>query len=126
MSFEVYRPETRGEKRAVVSINKNGRLTFNTVAQKLLGDCERVVLLYDREQGLIGVKPAADEEHSVRLRRTPRPKSVRTEVHCMGFFRYYNIPIKSEKRYAKYQNGMLVIPLQKPNADPLRVYKGAA
>ena len=53
-----------------VSISRNGNMTMNLATKKLLGDADRLILLYNETERLIGLRPAKSEDlHARPLRQ---------------------------------------------------------
>jgi hypothetical protein len=110
-----------------IAIQKGGILSVNREALDALGGAERVVLLFDREARLLGLRPAtADEGHSYAVRQQGDTQS--WLISGKSFLRAYDVPTDHARRYAAtMQDGILVADLKaeatvprKPRAKAVR------
>ena len=127
MGFELYETSMCGERQAMVGLRKDCTISFNRMAQKHLRDYDRVQLFYDRGRHVIAIKPVTKETpNSFAIRRYERERTVEVLTSSKGFFEFYNLPRDSRKRIARYEDGMLVVQLEREvkSADPLRVFHG--
>ena len=96
-----------------VSLNGRGHFHFNQKAVDEMGDCEAVVLLFERSERLIAIKPSSpDVEHSYRLIR--QGASTNYYVRAKSFCTFYGIHIPDALLFhdVVIDHGMLVLSLE--------------
>jgi len=113
MPFEVFdKKAVPNSAEAWVTLQKRGNFSFNRKAIEAFGNPEAVELLYDRENKLIGFRPASPGAP----RAYPVRKTGNSGTHLvagMAFSQHYGIPTEEARRFSpKLQDGMLVIDLK--------------
>jgi len=103
MPFEKFVPPRR-QKSPQVSIKKTGTISFDKAyaASIGLGDATHVVLFFDPQKKLVGVKRAKDprEDGAVKLSHRQRVSSVRAR----SFFEHYGISLEATRRFPVRQD----------------------
>ncbi len=114
MGFEVFdKRAATSSKTPMVTIQKGGHFSLNRAAYEAVGTPEAVELLYDREEKLIGFRPASPD-----LPRAYPVKSLGTNatgrlVAGQAFCKYYDIDASVARRYTvEMQDGILVLDLK--------------
>lgn len=104
-------------QKPAVTIQKRGALSFNTAAFEALDYPKHVVLLYDRENELIGIQKASGAKpHAYAVRGVGNNEATRV-VSGKAFLSYYEIPRDVARRWtAKMQDDTLVIDLKQPGS----------
>ena len=102
IQWEVFRggqTKPSGE-RLTVSINKKGNLTLSTYACSLLGTPEKVLVMFNKRDTLIGLSPthAADEDG---FDVTPGSGGHNYIIRAAPFCRHHNISVEVTERFAK-------------------------
>ena len=111
MGFELYdakgarhRPRTPGPE-TFVTVTPSNTLLVNRHASEAVGHPGRVLLYFDRERRLAGMRPA-EEDDARAYRASRRANGMQFTVGCMGFVREHGI---GDGRYpARMEGGMLV------------------
>ncbi|HMO49583.1 MAG TPA: hypothetical protein PKE26_03325 [Kiritimatiellia bacterium] len=124
MAFEKF-TQTGTRQAPLVSIRRGGSLGLSQGAINRYGfdnDMTHVVLFYDKEDKLVGIKPIAgdSEEHAIKVIVRPykaaKGKESKTAFFsAKSFLDFYAIPYSETKSYdAKWdeQNAMIVIDLK--------------
>ncbi len=97
-----------------VSLNGRGQFMLNRKAVAELGDPEAVVLFYDRNSRLIGLRGSpADVEHAYGLKT--QSSSQNYQIKASSFCNYYNINVGDTIVFndVKIEDGMIVLSLDK-------------
>lgn len=97
-----------------VSLNGHGHFHLNQKAVDALGSCEAVVLLFEKSERLIALKPSApDVEHSYRLTR--QGNSQNYFIRAKSFCNYYGIRVGDSIVFNDVivDEGMIVLALDK-------------
>jgi hypothetical protein len=119
MTFETFEKNRMPSKgRPAVTIQKRGSISLNTAAYEAIGEPSFVVLLYDREERLIGIRESdANTPHAYNVRGTGKNQATRV-VSGKAFLSYYDIPRGVARRwFAEERDGMLVIDLKQPGTE---------
>jgi hypothetical protein len=116
MAFERFTASGRSFK-GRVSIRRNGQISLSHGAvQKFnLADCPYVVLFYDKERTLMGLKPAQDPEEPGAYKLNH--KGAGASIAGLAFLDYYGIDYSRAQRYdARWdeEHEMVVIDLSAP------------
>ena len=96
-----------------ISLNGRGHFHLNQKAVDELGGCESVVLLYEKAERLIAIKPSPPEvEHSYRL---IRQGSSNFYIRARSFCLFYGIHVPDSFLFydVVIDEGMLVLSLDK-------------
>lgn len=115
-TFERNRMPSKGQP--AVTIQKRGAISLNTAAYEAIGKPSFVVLLYDREERLIGIRESdANTPHAYGVRGTGKNQATRV-VSGKAFLSYYDIPRDVARRwFAEERDGTLVIDLKQPGTE---------
>ncbi len=102
MQWEVFRGgQTKpSSERLSVSINRKGVLTVSKYACELLGKPEKVLLMFNKRDSVIGLSPTHagdDDGFDVKL-GSGRHNYL---VHITPFCRHHNISVEVTERFAK-------------------------
>jgi hypothetical protein len=119
MPFEEFkRKQMVSLDKPAVTIQKRGALSFNTAAFEALGCPEHVVLLYDRENELMGLQKASGATpHAYAVRGVGNNEATRV-VSGKAFLSYYGISRDVARRWtAKLQDDILVVDLKQPGFE---------
>jgi hypothetical protein len=102
-----------------VSIGRHGNMSMNLATKKLLGDVDRVILLYNETERLIGLRPAtAEERHAKPLRQSATQRT--WALSAEGFLKRFQILHDSGRSYEPRPiEGMVVIDLSSPKPPRL-------
>ena len=117
--FETFKKYDMPAKGALsVTIQKRGAISLNIAAFEALDSPEQVELLYDREERLIGIRPAtADTPHAYAVRGVGNKGATRV-VSGKAFLSYYGIPRGVARRWtAEKRDNMLVVDLKEPGTE---------
>jgi hypothetical protein len=95
-SFEVFESiHARSPKAPRVGLSRRGYFSLNKAAYQLLGQPSRVLLLYDRERAIVGLKPAdEDTPHSYKV--VQQGKSQSHVIAAKAFCDHYEIAYGDE------------------------------
>lgn len=100
MGFEAFeRRLAHASKEPFATIQRKGPISFNRAAVELVGIPESVVLLYDAERKLVGLKPA---ETNDPLAFTLRSQGKNTNTYIVAghaFARYFGLDTSVARRY---------------------------
>lgn len=96
-----------------ITINLRGYFGLNQAAALALGEAKRVVLLYDKQNDAVGIKPVTKElPHSYPLRRQTSGRSYL--VSGAAFCKHYGIDISKPRKFkAQIEGSVLVFDLHK-------------
>jgi hypothetical protein len=104
----------------VLTIQASGGMVLNDLAHDLLGRPERVVLLYDRDEKLIGLQPASkvDKTYSFPIRNSGLPGyDPIWALSAKSFCNYYGVDTEVTRRYlVKGKDELFVVDLKDPIA----------
>lgn len=111
-------PATRKTFR--VAIQTRGNMSLNQAAFSALGEPAAVLLLYDKEAKVVGLKPvSADTRHAFPIRRQPNSKSY--VIGAASFCAHYDIPVGATTAFIPtLEDGILVFELDKGIQLPSR------
>jgi hypothetical protein len=104
--FEIYRRQnSRGWRRdPVVTFSRASVITINEAAYRILGQPPAVVLLWARDERVVGLRPAdAGEKGAYRCRMTPSSTRV---VSARAFFRWAGIAADGVRRPLVMDDGI--------------------
>jgi len=102
-------------KNPTVTIQKRGTISLNRPAHKLMGEPVAVVLLYDREARVIGLKPTEEDAPNAYVLRPQVPNNPASTlaVSSLAFTQYYGIDTPVSRRYAPtWDDGILRVDLK--------------
>ncbi|MGI8868349.1 MAG: hypothetical protein ACR2F6_05730 [Mycobacteriales bacterium] len=98
-----------------VPIQKRGTISLNRSAFAAIGSPDAVELLYDRERGIVGLRPIdVKADNAYHVRRTSASASGPWVISAMGFTRFYDIDTSVSLRWAAYlENEVLCADISK-------------
>lgn len=102
MSFEVFdKRNTSLGKAPSVTVQRRGIISVNRAAYRLMGSPEHVELLYDRNNEVVGLRPAgADVPHAYAVRQTSGgSKAGPVLVAGSAFTKFYDIDTSVSRRF---------------------------
>ncbi|WP_182349524.1 hypothetical protein [Tomitella gaofuii] len=102
MAFEVFDKRNTSLRRAPsVSIQKRGVISINRAAYTLMGTPECVELLYDRDDGVVGIRGVGDDvPHGYAVRGAGRSAGTGpVMVAGSAFTAFYDIDTMTSRRY---------------------------
>jgi hypothetical protein len=119
MPFEVFdRLRMPSTQDPAVTIQKRGALSLNNAAFEALDSPERVELLFDREEKLIGLLKAAKASPNAYLVRAVGKNGATHVISGKSFLTYYGIPLDVARRWiAEKRDDLLVIDLKQPGLE---------
>lgn len=119
MPFEEFDKHTAtSSKSPFVTLQKRGPLSLNRAAYELLGSPTVVTLLYDREEQLIGLKPAEEGNPRAFPVRPQGERSSNFLVAGQSFTQNYGIDTSTARRYGvDLRNEMLIVDLKSESTD---------
>jgi hypothetical protein len=110
VSFELFDSRGRDQRPTrpaggpTVTVTDNRLLLVNRTATEALGEPARVLLFFDREKRLAGIRKADDDPRSYSA--TPRSNGKQVSVAASRFVRHHRI---ADGKYpAEMEDGMLV------------------
>ncbi len=118
MGFEVFDKRMAPLAKAPsVTIQKRGIFSINQAGHKLIGEATSVELLFDKERGIIALRPS-DEPHAYGIRQQSARDSGQVILSATAFTQYYDIDTTVSRRYKPYTEGeLLCIDLNGPSAE---------
>lgn len=119
MAFEVFNKRMAPLAKAPsITIQKRGIFSVNKAAHKLIGEPDSVELLFDRDNGLIALRPSM-EPHAYAFRpQSSRADTGQVVLSATAFTQYYDIDTTVSRRYEPFaQDGMLCIDLRGRSAE---------
>lgn len=122
MPFEVFdKKSVPSTTQPWLTIQKKGLLSLNRVAMDALGAPEAVELLYDREEQIVGIRPAdKDSPRSFPARKQGKRETANPNYLIAGqaFCNYYGIETGFARRYKPEMRGnILTVDLRSEYAD---------
>jgi hypothetical protein len=114
-NFEVFKKRmTPLVKQPYVTLQRRGTMSFNKAAYQALGSPEAVELLYDKSEGIMGLRPvSATEQHAYPLRASNNETTYM--LSATAFTKYYEIKTDVSRRFAaRMEDGILCIDLDGP------------
>jgi hypothetical protein len=113
MGFEVFDKRNAPlAKSPSVTIQRRGIFSINKAAHKLINEAETVELLFDRENQVIGLRPAEVSPHAYAIRKSAR-ESGQAILSATAFTQYYEIDTSVSRRWEPRLNeGVLCIDLR--------------
>ncbi len=120
MPFEVFdKRSATASKNPLVTIQKGGYFSLNRAAYQAMGEPEAVELLFDREEQLIGFRPAdptSPRAFPVRSQGKHSPSTLM--ITGRAFTKYYDIDASTARRYGvEMRDGVLVLDLKSESVD---------
>jgi hypothetical protein len=119
MPFEEFDKRSAiASKTPFVTIQMSGLFTMNGAAYELMGKPEAVTLLYDKEEQLIGFKPAnKDRPRAYPVRPMAKSQSTYT-VAGQAFKNHYGIDTSVARRYGvEMRDGVMVVDLKSESIE---------
>jgi hypothetical protein len=118
MGFEVFNKRMAPLAKAPsVTIQKKGIFSLNRSAHQLIGAPDTVELLFDRDAGVIAMRPS-EEAHAYAVRPQTNSGTGQVILSASAFTQYYDINTEVSRRYKPYeQGGMLCIDLRGPSVE---------
>jgi len=119
MPFEEFdKRAAAASKSPFVTIQRRGLFSLNRAAIELMGNPEAVVLLYDREEKLIGFRPAPLTDPRALPVRSQGKNASTFMVAGQAFAKYYDLDTSVAQRYAVEMRGdILVLDLKARSVD---------
>lgn len=115
MAFEVFRKSDAVYGRSPnVTVQPQGLMSINQGAYFRMGSPRLVLLMYDRENSLIGVQGTenAEDGHKVRVAKRPGSPAI---VSASAFFNFYGIAPSETRRWTPlFEDEVLIIDLKDP------------
>lgn len=113
--FEVFDPQSAPRvKQPLVSLQRKGTFTLNKAAHLALGQPAAVELLYDRNERVIGFRPADPSKSTAYAVRATEP-SGSYAVAGVAFVKHYDIDTSAARRWpASVEDGVLCVRLDDP------------
>jgi len=115
VSFEVFENKfARAPYKPRLILTRRGYFGLNKLAYELLGQPNRVILLYDPERALLGLKPSSESAtHSYKVTRQGRSESY--VITAKAFCIHYGIAYGQHVQHfiLQEENGLLVASLEK-------------
>lgn len=103
-NFEVFhRPKPTPDDTPTVTISP-AAMTLNKAAVELLGNPERVELLFDRDHHVMGVRPSTREDNRSSFKASPTPNGGAKVAH-RSFVTHYKISAAPARRWPAYLDG---------------------
>src|SRR5262245_16891594 len=119
MPFETFKRNSMVSlDKPAVTIQKRGALSFNAAAYEALENPKHVVLLYDRDNELMGIqKASASTPHAYVVRGVGNNRATHV-VSGKAFLNYYGISREVARRWtAKMEDDVLVVDLKRPGFE---------
>jgi len=104
-------------KAPTVTMQKRGNLSLSNSAYTALGSPKAVHLMYDREERIVGLKPAdPDDPDAYPPRSSAGSRGTGSMIVTAGAFaHHYGIDVSIPRRYdATVEDGILTFDLKKP------------
>lgn len=119
MPFEEFdRRAATASKSPFVTIQRRGPFSLNRAAVELMGNPEAVVLLYDKEEKLIGFRPAPLTNPRALPVRSQGKNASTFMVAGQAFAQHYDLDTSVARRYAvEMQGDLLVLDLKAESVD---------
>lgn len=116
MTFETFEKQRQPPTtEPAVTLQKKGSFALNASAFDVLGKPEAVELLYDRDERLIGLRPALSENPNSYPVRPVKPGSRSYIVAGTAFAKHYGIELGHARRWiGRIRSGMLVLDMNEP------------
>jgi hypothetical protein len=118
-NFEVFTRRARpAVSQPMVTVQRGGALGLNQAAVAALGDPEAVLLLFDREERMIGLRPVdRSEPNAYPVQRQPSGKGA--VVTAKAFTQFYGISTEQARRYmAQFYGDVLGADLKQDTVGP--------
>ncbi len=119
MPFEVFdKKSATSSKTPMVTIQKGGPFSLNKAAYDAMGAPEYVELLYDRDEKLIGFRPASLDNPRAYQVTTQGTRSTGRQVPGRAFAKFYDLDVTVARRYpVEMRDGILVLDLKGDSVD---------
>lgn len=120
MAFETFdKRSAAATKSPMVTLQRGGPFSLNKAAHHLVGSPEAVELLYDKENELIGFKPASSSSPRAFPVRPQGPNGSTLMIAGQAFAKYYGIDTSKARRYGvEKRDNILILDL---NSDSVEV-----
>lgn len=122
MGFELFDSRAKKTERTAprfvpfVTVTGSHAMLVNRWATEALGNPKRVLLYFDRERRMVGMRPVEAAPHSYRA--SPRANGKQVTVGCLAFVRHHKI---ADGRFmASMEDGMLVFGVGEPGGRFLK------
>lgn len=114
MAFEVFDKRNAPlAKSPSITIQKRGIFSINKAAHRLIGEADTVELLYDKENRIIGLRPAEVSPHAYAVRTQSHREGAQAILSGSAFTQYYDIDTSVSRRWEPYmEGGILCIDLK--------------
>jgi hypothetical protein len=101
-----------------VTLTKRGTISLNPAAYALLDNPVAVVLLYDEENAIVGLRASGGREPGARYVRSPKGKEAGPYlISAMAYIRFYAIPVDESRRWIAYlEDEVLCVDLREPGS----------
>jgi len=119
MPFEVFDKRNAPlAKSPSVTIQKRGIFSINKTAHKMIGEAETVELLFDKENQVIGLRPANMSPNAYAIRPQSARATGQAILSATAFTQYYDIDTSVSRRWEpSVKDGILCIDLKGPSAE---------
>ena len=113
MGFEVFdRSKAVYGRAPKVTAAPRGMISINQSAYRKMGNPAFVLLMFDAENGRIGIKGTSDEREGFKVRVATRPGSPAV-LSASTFFNYYDITSTESRSWTPtFDNDVLIIDLK--------------
>lgn len=115
MGFEEFdRTKAAYGRKPNVTIQPRGLISINQSAYRKMGEPEYVVLMFDREERLVGIKGTSDTEKGYRVRVATRPGSPAV-ISGSAFLNYYDLNLDETRKWTPtFDGGVLILDFKDP------------
>ncbi|WP_068483811.1 hypothetical protein [Pseudoclavibacter helvolus] len=120
MPFEVFNKRNAPLAKAPsITIQKRGIFSINKAAHNLIGSADTVELLYDRDERIIGIRPAEMSPNAYQIRpQSQQRDSGQSILSATAFTQFYEVDTTITRRWQPYvEDGVLCIDLKGPSAE---------
>jgi hypothetical protein len=119
MAFEVFDKRNAPlAKSPSITIQKRGIFSINKTAHKMIGEADTVELLYDKENQIIGLRPARMSPHAYAIRSQTNRDGGQAILSGSAFTQYYGIDTSVSRRWEPRMDGdILCIDLTGPSTE---------
>lgn len=113
MGFEVFDKSKAVYGRAPkVTVQPRGMISINQSAYRKMGNPDFVILMYDRDKGLVGIQGTDDEKQGFKIRVASRPGSPAV-FSASAFFNYYDLASNESRSWTpSFDTDVLIIDLK--------------
>lgn len=119
MAFEVFDKRNAPlAKSPSITIQKRGIFSINKAAHKLINEAETVELLFDKENQVIGLRPAEVSPHAYAIRTQTGRDGGQAILSGSAFTQYYEVDTSVSRRWEpQLRDGILCIDLNGPSTE---------